>query len=67
MHDAEPTRIKRLLERLLAVRARRDAEVRWSERWHALDAEMHEIERAVFRPSEAEAPTLPDVRMDRAG
>ena len=42
-------RIKQLLDRLLAVRARRDAEPRWSDRWRALDAELHRIERAVFR------------------
>jgi hypothetical protein len=49
MQDREPGRIKRLLDTLLAVRARRDAEPRWSERWHALDAELHRIERAIFR------------------
>ena len=63
--DAEPTRIKRLLDRLLAVRARRDAEPRWSDRWHELDAELHTIERAVFRAPIEDTAT--DSRLDRAG
>jgi hypothetical protein len=49
MHDREPNEIKRLLERLLAARARRDREERFSEPWRAADAEMHAIERAIFR------------------
>ena len=53
--DAEPMRIKRLLDRLLAARARRDAEPRWSARWKELDSELHAIERAVFRPGEDDA------------
>ena len=49
MHDREPNVMKRLLERLLAARARRDREERFSEAWRAADAEMHAIERAIFR------------------
>jgi hypothetical protein len=49
MQDRQPAMMKRLLERLLAARARRDREERFSEAWHAADAEMHEIERAIFR------------------
>lgn len=56
MHDREPNVMKRLLERLLAARARRDREERFSEPWRAADAEMHAIERAIFRvPLEAAA------------
>jgi hypothetical protein len=63
--DAEPMRIRRLLDRLLAVRARRDAEPRWSDRWRQFDAELHAVEREVFRaPVDDDAP---DVRLDRAG
>jgi hypothetical protein len=47
--DREPTTMKRLLERLLVARARRDREVRFSEPWQAADAAMHAIERAIFR------------------
>ena len=49
MHDREPTIIKRLLDRLLAARARRDSEPRHSAAWQDADAEMHRIERAIFR------------------
>lgn len=49
MDDSEPTLIKRLLERLLATRARRDAETRFSDAWRAADTELHAIERAIFR------------------
>ena len=49
MHELEPKRIKRLLDRLLLTRARRDREERFSDSWRAADAEMHEIERAIFR------------------
>jgi hypothetical protein len=45
----EPTIIKRLLARLLATRARRDREERHTEPWNAADAELHAIERAIFR------------------
>ncbi len=68
MHETDPTRIKRLLDRLLEARALRDAEPRWSERWHALDGELHEIERAVFRvPTEEQTDRVPLVPMERAG
>ena len=60
--DAEPMRIKRLLDRLLAARARRDAEPRWSARWRELDRELHALERAVFR-----TPGEDDARLNRAG
>jgi hypothetical protein len=49
MHELEPKRIKRLIDRLLLTRARRDREERLSDSWCAADAEMHEIERAIFR------------------
>ena len=65
MHEMEPARIKRLLDRLLTARARRDAEPRWSERWRELDAELHAIERSVFHtPVEDDDG---DTRLDRAG
>jgi hypothetical protein len=41
--------MQRLLDRLLAARARRDREVRFTDAWRAADTEMHEIERAIFR------------------
>jgi hypothetical protein len=41
--------IRRLLDRLLAARARRDGEVRFSDRWRAADTDMHELEAAIFR------------------
>ncbi len=63
--DLEPARIRRLLDRLLVARERRDAERRWSDRWLALDAEMHAIERDVFRvPVEEDSG---DRQLDRAG
>jgi len=56
MHEREPTSMKRLLDRLLSVRARRDREQRFSDGWLAADAELHAIERAIFRvPIEGEA------------
>ena len=65
MHELEPLRIKRLLDRMLTARARRDAEPRWSARWHELDAELHRIERAVFHaPIEDDDA---DRRLNRAG
>jgi hypothetical protein len=45
----EPTILKRLLRRLLATRARRDREQRHTGPWNAADAELHAIERAIFR------------------
>jgi hypothetical protein len=41
--------MRRLLDRLLATRARRDREEWLSEPWRAADKELHEIERAIFR------------------
>jgi hypothetical protein len=38
-----------LLDRLLAARARRDREERFSEPWRAADHDMHELETAIFR------------------
>jgi hypothetical protein len=49
MHDRERKVMQRLLERLRAARSRRDREERFSEPWRAADAEMHVIERAIFR------------------
>jgi hypothetical protein len=49
MHEREPATMKRLLDRLLAARARREREERFSDAWRAADAEMHAIERAIFR------------------
>jgi hypothetical protein len=50
MDEREPTRLKRLLDRFLAARARRDREVRLSDPWRAAEAELHAIERTIFRP-----------------
>jgi hypothetical protein len=49
MFDRDQTIMKRLLDRLLATRARRDREVRYSDSWRAADDELHAIERAIFR------------------
>jgi hypothetical protein len=49
MEDRQGTLMKRLLDRLLATRARRDREERDSAPWRAADTELHEIERAIFR------------------
>lgn len=49
MEDRQRTMMKRLLDRLLATRARRDREERDSPPWRAADTELHEIERAIFR------------------
>jgi len=38
-----------LLDRLLAARARRDREVRFSDSWRAADSAMRELEVAIFR------------------
>jgi hypothetical protein len=51
MDNRESKKIRGLLERLLAARARRDREVRFSEAWTAADTDMHAIERAIFRVS----------------
>jgi hypothetical protein len=58
MDDSQRTMMKRLLDRLLATRARRDREVRMSTPWQAADTELHEIEKAIFRvPLEESPPT----------
>ena len=49
MDERQGTNMRRLLDRLLATRARRDRELRLSEPWRAADLELHEIERAIFR------------------
>ena len=49
MDERQGTIMRRLLDRLLATRARRDRELRLSEPWRAADLELHEIERAIFR------------------
>jgi hypothetical protein len=57
MNDGQRSTMKRLLDRLLATRARRDREQRHSPPWHAADEELHKIEHAIFRvPLEEEAP-----------
>ncbi len=49
MDDQQRTMMKRLLDRLLSTRARRDREERLSAPWRAADTELHEIEKAIFR------------------
>jgi len=49
MGDGDQATIRRLLDRLLAARARRDREERFSDRWRAADTDMHELEVAIFR------------------
>ena len=49
MRERDHTMLRRLLDRLLATRARRDREVRFSDSWRAADDELHAIERAIFR------------------
>lgn len=66
MHEREPTIMKRLLERLMAARARRDREERFSDPWRSADAEMHAIERAIFRVP-IETPAAPQYETERAG
>jgi len=56
MDDGQRSIMKRLLDRLLATRARRDREERLSPPWRAADEELHEIEHAIFRvPLEVDA------------
>jgi hypothetical protein len=64
MEDRQRTMMKRLLDRLLATRARRDREERDSPPWRAADTELHEIERAIFRVplEEFVAPSSTDPR-----
>jgi hypothetical protein len=49
MPERDQTMLRRLLDRLLATRARRDREVRFSDSWQAADDELHAIEHAIFR------------------
>jgi hypothetical protein len=49
MANGAPAKIRKLLHRLLAARARRDREVRFSDSWRAADHDMHELEAAIFR------------------
>jgi len=56
MTDREPTILRKLLQRLLTARARRNREDRFSKPWHAADVELHEIERAIFRLPAEPAP-----------
>jgi hypothetical protein len=49
MEDRQRTIMRRLLDRLMATRARRDREERLSASWRAADHELHEIEKAIFR------------------
>jgi hypothetical protein len=49
MRNGEPATIRALLDRLLAARARRDREERFSAPWRAADTDMHELELAIFR------------------
>ena len=50
--------IRTLLDRLLAARARRDREVRFSDPWRAADHDMHELEAAIFRIPLERAPRI---------
>jgi hypothetical protein len=70
MSDREPNTIRNLLDALLEARERRDREERFSERWHAVDREMHAVERAIFQlpPDGAAAHRLGhDRSLERAG
>jgi hypothetical protein len=49
MDERQGTLMRRLLDRLLATRARRDREEWLSAPWQAADKELHEIEKAIFR------------------
>ena len=49
MDERQGTMMRRLLDRLLATRARRDREEWLSPPWRAADKELHEIEKAIFR------------------
>jgi hypothetical protein len=49
MDDRQRSTMRRLLDRLLATRARRDREERLSPPWQAADEELHKIEHAIFR------------------
>jgi hypothetical protein len=62
MNDGQRSTMKRLLDRLLATRARRDREERLSPPWQAADEELHEIEHAIFRVPVDEDATRPGSR-----
>jgi hypothetical protein len=49
MDERQGTIMRRLLDRLLATRARRDREEWLSVPWRAADTELHQIEKAIFR------------------
>jgi hypothetical protein len=49
MDERQGTMMRRLLDRLLATRARRDREEWLSPPWRAADKELHDIEKAIFR------------------
>lgn len=66
MNDRDPTLLKRLLDRLLVTRARRDREARFTDAWEAADSELHEIERAIFRAPLAATEGLGSKRVGRA-
>jgi hypothetical protein len=66
MEDRQRNLMKRLLDRLLATRARRDREERDSPPWRAADTELHEIERAIFRVPPEEALPAPSADQSRA-
>lgn len=57
MNERQGTLMRRLLDRLLATRARRDREEWLSASWRAADQELHEIERAIFRVPLDEPPS----------
>ena len=58
MDERQGTIMRRLLDRLLATRARRDREEWHSAPWRAADTELHEIEKAIFRvPLDEPAPS----------
>jgi hypothetical protein len=58
MDERQGTLMRRLLDRLLATRARRDREEWLSLSWRAADEELHEIEKAIFRVPLAEPPPV---------
>lgn len=66
MDERQGTLMRRLLDRLLATRARRDREEWHSASWRAADTELHEIEKAIFRvPLDEPSPARGGARMGR--
>lgn len=65
MHDVQPSRMRALLDQLLAARARRDREPRFSDSWQAADADLHSLERAIFELPRAAAATSATPRSPR--